>query len=302
MKNERKTEIKVGITTILSLVVLIWIMAWAKNFQFISTDKEIDIAFENVSGLELDDDVSVRGLRKGFVKDIILNNNIIHVKISIDESVDLRTDAQFWLTSVDLMGAKKIEILPGSSTELLDLSVMQRGLFQPDISTMMGTIGSVKDDMITIVDDVRISLSALNKYLTDDEMMKDLKSSLHSLNNLTNKLDRIIAENNSNIKRIIENTAALSEETKIFFEENRESFKSSVTNLNTLLVKSDSLITKFNFVTSQTLEGNNNLGKILYDDSLLVNLTESLQSLNKLSKLVLFQLQTDGVKVDANIW
>ena len=47
---------------------------------------------------------------------------------------------------------------------------------------------------------------------------------------------------------------------------------------------------------------NNNLGKILYDDSLLVNITESLQALNKLSKLVLFQLQTDGVKVDANIW
>ncbi len=302
MRNERKTEIKVGITTILSLVVFIWIMAWAKNFQFISTDKNIDIAFENVSGLELDDDVSVRGLRKGFVKDIYLDRNNILIKISIDESVDLRTDTQFWLTSVDLMGAKKIDIIPGNSPELLNLNIVHRGLIQPDISTMMGIIGSVKDDMLIILDDVRISLSALNEYLTDDEMMYDLKSSLKSLNSITNNFDRIISENSTNINRITENTAALSEETKIFFDENKESLKSSVSILNTLLVKSDSLINKFNFLASQTIEGNNNLGKILYDDSLLVNITESLQTLNKLTKLVLFQLQTDGFKVDANIW
>jgi len=302
MRNERKTEIKVGITTILSLVVFIWIMAWAKNFQFISTDKVIDIAFENVSGLELDDDVSVRGLRKGFVKDIYLDRNNILIKISIDESVDLRTDTQFWLTSVDLMGAKKIDIIPGNSPELLNLNIVHRGLIQPDISTMMGIIGSVKDDMLIILDDVRISLSALNEYLTDEEMMYDLKSSLKSLNSITNNFDRIISENSTNINRITENTAALSEETKIFFDENKESLKSSVSILNTLLVKSDSLINKFNFLASQTIEGNNNLGKILYDDSLLVNITESLQTLNKLTKLVLFQLQTDGFQVDANIW
>ena len=302
MRNERKTEIKIGITTIFSLIVFIWILAWAKNFQFISTDQEIDIIFENVSGLELDDDVSVRGLRKGFVKDIYLENNNILVKISIDESIDLRTDTQFWISSVDLMGAKKIEIIPGNASEPLNLNIIHRGLFQPDISTMMGTIGSLKDDMLTIVNDVRISLSALNEYLTDEEMMYDLKSSLKSLNSITNKLDRIISENSTNINRITENTAALSEETKIFFNENKESLSSSVSSLNTLLVKSDSLINKFNFLATQTMEGNNNLGKILYDDSLLVSITGSLQTLNKLTKLVLLQIQTDGFKVDANIW
>jgi ABC-type transporter Mla subunit MlaD len=132
--------------------------------------------------------------------------------------------------------------------------------------------------------------------------MNDLKSSLKNLNNLTEKLDKVVAQNSSNINRITENTAALSEETKIFFDENKESLKSSVTNLNSVMVKSDSLITKFNLLASQTAEGNNNLGKILYDDSLMVNLTESLQTLNNLSKLLLLQLQTGGIKIDANIW
>lgn len=302
MRTDRKTEIKVGITTIVALVIFIWIMAWAKNFQFISTDQKVDINFENVSGLELDDDVSVRGLRKGFVEDIYLDENNIIVRISIDESVDLRTDTEFWLTTVDLMDAKKIEIIPGISTEPLDLSVVQRGLNQPDLSAVMGTIGSVKDDMLSIVNEVRISLSALNEYLTDSEMMTDLKSSLNNLNKLTEKLDRVVTQNSSNINRITENTAALSEETKLFFDENKESLRSSVSKLNSVMVKSDSLISKFNFLASQTAEGNNNLGKILYNDSLMINLTESLQTLNTLSKLLLHQLQTGGILIDANIW
>jgi len=69
-----------------------------------------------------------------------------------------------------------------------------------------------------------------------------------------------------------------------------------------VLAKSDSLINKVNYLASETMDGRNNLGKMLYDDSVLVNITESLQSLNVLTKLILHQLQTDGVKVDANIW
>jgi uncharacterized phage infection (PIP) family protein YhgE len=145
-------------------------------------------------------------------------------------------------------------------------------------------------------------LKPLNEYLTDDEMMNDLKSSLNNLNSLTEKLNKVVTQNSSNINRITENTVALSEETKLFFDENKESLKSSVTKLNSVMVKSDSLITKFNFLASQTAEGNNNLGKILYDDSLIVNLTESLQTLNKLSQIILYQLQTGGIKIDANIW
>ena len=302
MKDERKTEIKVGITTILSLIVFIWIMAWAKNLMITTDDIEVNILFDNVSGLEIDDEVTVRGLRKGFVKDIVLDRNMILVKILVDEGVDLREDAEFWLATVDLMGDKKVEILPGNSPKELDLTLLHRGHFQADLASMMETIGMMKDDMFTIVDDIKISLRAINSYLTDKDMMNDLKSSLKNLNRLTGKFDLLLTENRENISQIAENTAALTEDTKIFFEENKENLSSSISNLNKVLAKSDSLINKVNYLASETMDGRNNLGKMLYDDSVLVNITESLQSLNVLTKLILHQLQTDGVKVDANIW
>ena len=66
--------------------------------------------------------------------------------------------------------------------------------------------------------------------------------------------------------------------------------------------KSDSLVSRFNFLAAETMEGNNNLGRILYDDSLMINMQETLKILNELSKLVLYQIQTDVFKVDENIW
>ncbi len=302
MRNERKAEIKVGITTILSLIVFIWIMGWSKNFLRTSGDVEINIMFDNVSGLEFDDEVTIRGLRKGFVKDIILDGNIIIVKISVDQSADLRKDAEFWLATVDLMGDKKIEIIPGIAEEKLNLDVLQSGKFLPDFSTMMETIGSVKDDLMTIVDDIKVSLTAVNSYLTDEEIKTDLKSSLKNLNGLTYKLNVMLSENRENISTIVENTAVISEDAKIFIDENKEDINVSVSKLKSLLIKSDSLVSQFNYITAQTIEGDNNLGKILYDDSLVVKITETFNLLNKISKMILYQLQQDGVKVDANIW
>lgn len=302
MRNERKAEIKVGITTILSLIVFIWIMGWSKNFLRTSGDVEINIMFDNVSGLEFDDEVTIKGLRKGFVKDIILDGNIIVVKISVEQSVDLREDAEFWLATVDLMGDKKIEIMPGISQEKLDINKLHKGKFLPDFSMMMETIGSIKDDLITMIDDVKISLTAVNSYLTDEEMKTDVKESLKNLNGLTYKLNIMLSENRENISTIVENTAVISEDAKIFIDENKEDIDVSVSKLKSLLIKSDSLVSQINYLTNQTIEGDNNLGKILYDDSLVVKITETFNLLNQISKMILYQLQQDGVKVDANIW
>jgi len=302
MRNERKAEIKVGITTILSLIVFIWIMGWSKNFIRTSSDVEINIMFDNVSGLEDDDEVTIRGLRKGFVKDILLDRNIIIVKISVDQSADLREDAEFWLATVDLMGDKKIEIMPGIAKEKLNLDLLHKGKFLPDFSTMMETIGSVKDDLMTMIADFKVSLTAVNSYLTDEEMKTDLKSSLKNLNGLTYKLNVMLNENRDNISTIVENTAVISEDAKIFIDENKEDIDVSVSKLKSLLIKSDSLVSQINYLTNQTIEGDNNLGKILYDDSLVVKITETFNLLNQISKMILYQLQQDGVKVDANIW
>ena len=302
MKSERKTEIKVGITTIIALIVFIWIMGWAKNFLKSSNNIEIKLSFDNVSGLEIDDDVYVRGLRTGFVKDISLDKNMILVIISVDENVELREDAEFSLSTVDLMGDKKIEIIPGSSDGKLNLNSIQKGIFLPDLASMVSTIGEMKDDLTTIVDEVKISLSSLNSYLADEKLKNDVKSSLRNLHSLTSKIDLMLDENRYNISQITDNTAVLSEDAKIFLHDNKENLAYSIVKMKDVFSKTDSFMTRLNYFTSETLDGKNNLGQIIYNDSLMVEMKLTISNLQELVKLLLRQLQDDGVKVDANIW
>ena len=71
MKDQRKTEIKVGVTVILGLLIFLWIYGWAKNFTVNSHRKEISVEFASVSGLSEGDPVTINGVKKGYVKKII---------------------------------------------------------------------------------------------------------------------------------------------------------------------------------------------------------------------------------------
>ncbi len=302
MKNERKTEIKVGITTLLALIIFIWLMGWAKNFMISSNDMELVINFDNVSGLEVDDNVTVLGLKKGFVKDIYLDNNKIVVVISIDENIDLRKDAKFFLASTDVMGGKKIEIVPGISDETLNWEEVQSGIFQPDLSSLMGTIGEMKEDFMTIVNEFKITLTSVNTYLADDKLKDEFISSFENFHSLTEKLNLMLDENGENLSIITKNTAELTSNANSFFTKNNEDITYSVKKLGSVLNEADSLFNRLNSFSKEIKEQKNNIGKALYNDSLMVNISNVLSDMKILTEIILQQIQEDGVKVDANIW
>ena len=83
---------------------------------------------------------------------------------------------------------------------------------------------------------------------------------------------------------------------------NQESINSSINSLNSILQSSDSLVTKLNYLAVETLSGDNNIGKLLYDDSLFISLTKTLEQTKELAKVILEQLQNEGVKIDASIF
>lgn len=302
MKDQRKSEIKVGITVVFGILIFIWILGWAKNFQLASSEIELKVLFSNVSGLQIGNDVTINGIKKGFVKDYYIDKNSVIVIVSLDNSVDLRADAVFKIEMTDLMGSKKIEIYPGQSNEALDLTATHTGVFQSDLTGLMTSLGSMETDFKIIIDDVKKSLTSVNTYLMDDKIKADLKSTLSNMNNISEKLNTMITQNQNDFREIVTNTKDITAETKEFLQTNSDNLNSSILELNSVLKKSDSLFTKINFLADETISGNNNVGKILYDDSLMINLSQTMQQVNELTKIILYQLQNDGFKVDADIF
>ncbi|OGU51461.1 MAG: ABC transporter substrate-binding protein [Ignavibacteria bacterium GWC2_36_12] len=302
MKDQKKTEIRVGITVLLGVIILLWILGWAKNFSITPTENTVKVQFSNTAGLEIGDAVTVNGVRKGFVEDLAIEGENVVVTLKIDNKVVLKEDAGFAVSMLDLMGGKKVEISPGSSGKLLDYSQVQAGTFYADIPYVMSMVGTFQEDISSTISDLKITLTSLNNYLGDKKLNDDIKSSMSNLSEVTRKLNILIDENRDNLKKLTANTAELTEETKKFINENKESLNTSVKGLQSVLSNTDSLLAKLNIFTDELKNRQNNLGKIIYDEKIYDDLSQSLKQLNELTKIMIEQLKDDGLKVDADIF
>ncbi len=302
MKNERKTEIRVGLTVLVGILVFIWILGWAKNFSLQSNEQLVKVRFTNVSGLEIGDQVTVNGMRKGYVKEMIVEPNNVVVKLSIDNDIKLKEDASFAISMLDLMGGKKVEVFPGSSSTYYNINKISSGTFYADIPSVMSLFGSVQDDLVTILKDVKVSLHSLNKYITDEKMSSDVKTSLSNLSLLTDKLNIMLSENRNDIKSLTKNAVELTETSNQLLSSNKENIDQLFADLKNVFQKSDTLLTDLNNLTKETMNQQNNVGKLLYDEEVIKDLKQTLKQVNDLTSILIEQLKNDGINVDANIF
>lgn len=302
MKDQRKTELKVGIAVIVGMILFIWILTWAKTFSISATDKTLQVKFNNVSGLEIGDEVAINGVKKGFVDDLKIEQDQVIVKLSIESDAPVKKDAVFRIAMLDLMGGKKVEIYPGLSEENIDYSKIHTGTYTADIATVMSMVGGIQDDFNSSVKDIKITLNALNNYLTDKSLNDNIKSSVNNLSEASKKLNLMMDENRDNLKKLLSNSVELTEEAKTFLTKNKDDLNSSFQDMKKLLAETNSLISKVNEFADEIKTKRNNLGKLFYDDELYDNLTKSITKLNELSQLILEQLKGDGFKVDAHIF
>jgi phospholipid/cholesterol/gamma-HCH transport system substrate-binding protein len=302
MKDERKTEIRVGLTVLVGILVFIWILGWAKNFSLKSNEQLIKVRFTNVSGLEIGDQVTVNGLRKGYVKEMSVEPNNVVVALSIDNDIALKEDASFAISMLDLMGGKKIEVFPGTSSVEYNTNKIGTGTFYADIPSVMSLFGSVQDDLVSILKDVKVSLHSLNKYITDEKMNNDVKISLSNLSLLTEKLNVMLSENRNDLRALTKNAVELTETSNKLLSNNKENIDQLFVGLKNVFQKSDTLLTDLNNLTKETKNQQNNIGKFLYDEDLINNLKKTLTQVNEVTAILIEQLKNDGINVDANIF
>lgn len=301
MKDQRKSEIRVGITVLLGLIIIIWVFGWAKNITVNANRKEFTVKFSSVAGLEIGDPVTINGVRKGFVDDMRIEKNNVFVRVNIDSDIELKEDAKFYIMMLDLMGGKKLEVDPGASENDLDLSLIQNGVFLGDVASAMAVFGSVEKDLVDVIREVKITLSSLNTTLTDSQFNNDLKQSLANLTKLTENLNILITANRTEINSLLNSGIKLTESLNNFIETNRDSLSNTISSLKNTLDDSRILISKVNELIDATNSGRNNIGRLINDPTLVDDLKSSLTNLKELTRLLLEQLQKEGIKVDANI-
>jgi len=301
MKDQRKTEIKVGITVLIAIIIFLFVFGWAKNITFNSNRKILIIDFNSVAGLEIGDPATINGVRKGYVDNIKVKGSVVEVFINMNPDVTIYDDARFYIMMLDLMGGKKIEINPGNSLIEIDYGIKHKGELLGDIASAMAVLGSVQTDLIEVIKEVKISLVSVNSHLTNPKFNEDLSSSIENLSLLTANLNSLIAENRKEINKLLNKSTELTKSVNDFIDTNKDSLQLTISSMRQTLKSSQLILNKMNTLIEQTDKSENNLGKMLNDPIFWDDLKTSMNQLKELTKLLYEQLKAKGIKVDAKI-
>lgn len=301
MKENRKTNIKVGITVILALLIFIWILGWAKRITIAGDYNVLKMRFNSVSGLEIGDHITINGVKMGKVHDIKIDGNYVLVEGYIPKSVVIKKDARATVEMMDLMGGKKIELKPGISNELFDFNDVLEGRLSTDIPGALSMVGNVEQDLKEIIIDTRNLLEKINKNLSDENLVNSLKISVKNLEEITTNLNSFLTKNNDKLEKTIDNISKLTDKTDQFLTQNTDTLIATFNETRLLISNLNKVVNSLDRIISQTESGENNLGKIVYDEELYNKLKQSINRLNEISNILLEQMNSKGIKVDAKI-
>lgn len=116
--HQRRLEIVVGMFVLAAIAGLIYLSfrigggrpAQAATYDFI---------FDSALGLQVDNMVTVAGVRVGLVEEIGVEGRRAKVRVAIDRDLTLHRDATAAVRARTLLGEKYVDLVPGSETEPL---------------------------------------------------------------------------------------------------------------------------------------------------------------------------------------
>jgi phospholipid/cholesterol/gamma-HCH transport system substrate-binding protein len=280
-KDQLRTEIRVGIATVLGLLLLIGGYAWLRHVFENRHQQTVFVRFAHAANLEPGDEVSVFGVRSGKVKSLKVDQTGVTAQIEVRYDYPLHTGTRFIIKENDLMGGRGIDILPGQEPGLLDPKSICMGEIAPDISTMMVQLSGV----MTRADSLLASLNGTDRIVADLSEMADSSKAL------VRSTSRLIGQTGNDVRVVLASIADNSRELSGIMAENRGAISRSFTSLDELLAglrtdfsRLDRIVARADTISAGVNRGDNTVGRLLRDRELYDHLLKSSTELDSLLK------------------
>ncbi len=278
-KDLGKTQMKVGIFTILTLLLLLLGYMWLTNRLDTRARQDLKMGFADIAGLEVGDKVMYRGMEIGRVSSVRSTEERVLVTARVAREIRLREGSRFLISDSSLMGGTAINITPGGGSSYLDLSKVQTGEAPSGIMGMMGKASGAVGELEALLARLRAEGSLLDKssLLLDDagsavrdvgtaaqQMSTELKATLDSIDRLTANLDGVVHDNTDNVNRFLASTPG------------------AVHNINATLDSLRQLSGTLGQTVAGISAGEGTAGKLITNDELYERVLDSVNNLDEL--------------------
>jgi phospholipid/cholesterol/gamma-HCH transport system substrate-binding protein len=301
MDKDKKTLLKVGITIVVSLILVLWGVAFLKDLKFGLETNDLSVYFADVNGLKEGDPVSVNGVTKGKINKIELApGDSVKVDFSLSKEVVLKKDYSVSVAMIELMSGKQIYIKPGTSKEIADITKPLVGAKNTDIVGLIGTMNQVGEDvklitkkLDTSMTRLNVSLNHINDVVGDDGLKSNIKGAASNFNLASRNLNLMLADTRNSINSLTArlNNIALNVDNTV--SETKPELKETMQDVRLLTARLDSLTMNLNDLVSGAKDSNSTVGKLLTEDEMYDNINKALLNINKLVR----KIEKDGIRL-----
>lgn len=301
MDKDKKTLLKVGITIVVSVIVLLYGIAFLKDLKFGLQTNDLTVYFADVNGLKEGDPVSVNGVSKGKVKTIELSEgDSVRVDFSLSKEVVLKKDYNVSVSMIELMSGKQIYIKPGISAETADINKPLIGAKNTDIVGLIGTMNQVGEDvrqitrkLDTAMDKLSLTVGNINDIVGDDVLKSNIKGSASNFNLASKNLNLMLNETRNSLNSLASRLNNIASNVDNTVSETKPELKETMKDIRLLTSRLDTLTLNLNSLVSNAKDSNSTVGKLLTEDEMYNNVNKTLVSVNKLVK----KIEKDGIRL-----
>jgi len=277
----RRAAIQVGITGLVALVLLLVGIAWIKDYRLGQKKRMLTAHFEEVGNLSEGDPVSVRGVKKGAVKEVTLLDKGVRVDFEIERDVVLHPDAEIRIANIGFMGEKFLALDPGVEPGAFDPRKPIPGRFQSGVPEVISGAG----DLITQATELS---SRLNEFL-DAVDPATMERASKNLEKMSAALSVTVDQNQADLRQAVLDFKSAAHQIRAIASENSGQVGTSIKDFGTASRQLTELSSKLSVtadglqrVVSRLDNREGSIGKAIADSTLYDELRETLRNTNDL--------------------
>ncbi len=270
--------LKVGLLTLAAMAsVVVMSLKITQNQSGFGKHVQYQTVLTDASGIFEKTPIKVAGINAGKIKKIQLTGNKALITFEILEDIKITPSAKLKIKSVGLLGDKFIDMDLGD----------QSGDRLPKDSILITEDGEgidgIAKDASAVLKDVKEITSSIKEALKDDQGRNVIKDIVANMNEVTSSLKRITTSNEDKISKIVDDIEALS--SQLAHETDRyqkDSFMADLAKIGPILDKVDDTVEDLKLIVADVKEGKGTVGKLLRDDAVVDQVSQTLSSVNRL--------------------
>ncbi len=178
-----KLELKVGIFTLIGLIILVIFILSIGGFKTWSSGYDISINYKFVNGVKVGAPVRFAGVDVGEVRGVGLeflpqeNRSNVRLDVWIRSNAKIPPDSSVWVNTLGLLGEKYVEIIPGKDyANVLQDHQSITGIDPLPIHEIFNRVENIMRNLDEGLAQIRNKEGSLGKLIYDDKLYNEFEA------------------------------------------------------------------------------------------------------------------------------